>query len=250
MHLIDFGLCKLTEDKDRLNYTFCGSPEYMAPEIVKRTGYNCAVDFYCLGMLVYEMVVGGCPFEAQTQKELFSQIVSGQIRFPKTISPQLKLFLTQLLAKNPKERLGAKFGLAEIVNHPWCSDIDFVQIASKNMKPPIIPNIYQTNFAREFVETRLSLSENSPIPRHKNIKLGEEEIKTESERNRGQTMFMKFANFSFYSNIEDPYDKFHDSIFQEDSYRNTIDINDDMKRRNSRRTSIRSPPTKKVKYFY
>lgn len=209
----------------------------MAPEVVKRTGYNSAVDFYCLGMLLYEMVVGASPFDFQTQKELFAQITDGQIRFPKLMSPQLKLFLSQLLAKNPKERLGAKFGLSEIVNHPWCSDIDFVKIASKSVKPPIIPNIYQTNFAKEFVETRISLSENFVTPKYININADEDDLVADSERQRGQTMFMKFANFSFYSNVEDPYDKYHDSIFQtfdDDSVRHSGELLVDVKNRHPR----------------
>lgn len=184
------------------------------------------------------MVTGSCPFQCRTQKELFTQITNGQIRFPKTMSPQLKLFLSQLLAKDPKERLGSKFGLAEIVNHPWCSDIDFVQIASKSVKPPIIPDIQQTNFAKEFVETRISLTENSPIPRKNKIVDFEQHDVEESdtERNRGETMFMKFANFSFYSNIEDPYDKYNDSIFQaydDESYRHTVELTSEARRRSS-----------------
>lgn len=211
--MTDFGLCKTLEHKDELIYTFCGSPEYMAPEVIERTGYNYTVDFYSLGMLIYEMVVGRSPFIWKTEKELFKQITQGDIHFPSSISKQLKIFLSQLLAKDPKERLGAKYGLSEIVNHPWCSNLDFVSIASKKGKVPIVPNIYETNFAKEFISAKVSLR-TDPLTNHDLLR-SYDNLQIESDGDL--TMFMKFANFSFYSNIEDPYDKYQDSIFLPDN---------------------------------
>eukprot|EP00330_Aristerostoma_sp_ATCC50986_P005937 CAMPEP_0114602052 /NCGR_PEP_ID=MMETSP0125-20121206/24682_1 /TAXON_ID=485358 ORGANISM="Aristerostoma sp., Strain ATCC 50986" /NCGR_SAMPLE_ID=MMETSP0125 /ASSEMBLY_ACC=CAM_ASM_000245 /LENGTH=209 /DNA_ID=CAMNT_0001811917 /DNA_START=754 /DNA_END=1384 /DNA_ORIENTATION=- len=146
LHLTDYGLCKFVQDKHDLNYTFCGSPEYIAPELIKKTGYNFTVDFYTLGILIYEMSVGHPPFLARDQKDLFRRIVYDDIEFPSHLSSKLKSFISQLLNKNPKERLGAKDGLSEIVNHPWCKTIDFVSIVAKKKKGPIIPELYKTNF--------------------------------------------------------------------------------------------------------
>lgn len=142
LHLTDYGLCKIVKDKRDLNYTFCGSPEYIAPEIIKKSGYNFTVDFYTLGILIYEMSVGRPPFISSTQKDLFRRIVQDDLEFPSYLSPRLRSFITQLLNKNPKERLGAQNGLSEIVNHPWCKTIDFVSIVAKKKKGPMIPELY------------------------------------------------------------------------------------------------------------
>lgn len=87
LKLADFGLCKIVNNKDQLNYTFCGSPEYLAPEMILKTGYNFSIDYYCMGVLLYEMVVGHSPFNGLTQKELFQRILDHELRFPRFVSP-------------------------------------------------------------------------------------------------------------------------------------------------------------------
>lgn len=182
----------------------------MAPEVITKSGYNFSADFYTLGTLIYEMIIGRPPFESNRPKELFHKILTQEAYYPPHISPNLKMFLSQLLEKDPKERLGARYGLSEIVNHPWCRDLDFVQIASKKVKAPIVPDIYKTNFAREFIDARVTFMEgnakNEPAERlASQLNLNDEDD--------NPAMYRKFANFSFYSNIDDPYEKFQDSIF-------------------------------------
>mmetsp|Transcript_33130 Transcript_33130/g.30047 ORF Transcript_33130/g.30047 Transcript_33130/m.30047 type:complete len:211 (-) Transcript_33130:1251-1883(-) len=157
--LADFGLCKIVNSKHDLNYTFCGSPEYLAPELLSKSGYNFSVDFYCMGILLYEMVVGYPPFNGLSQKDLYNKIMDHQLRFPKYVSSSLRSFVSQLLAKDPKERLGYRDGLSEIANHPWLKCIDLAKVASKKVKAPIVPDLYATNFAKEFTDAKLSMDE-------------------------------------------------------------------------------------------
>ena len=191
----------------------------MSPEIIKRSGYNFSADFYTLGALIYEMVVGRPPFNADTNKELFQKILHQEVYYPSHISPNLKMFLSQLLEKNPKERLGARYGLPEIVNHPWCRDLDFVKIASKEVRAPIIPDIYKSNFAREFIDAKITVIETSPHIGQPGFSTNyiTPTMKFDTEIPSGidnPALYRKFANFSFYSNIDDPYEKFQDSIFE------------------------------------
>ena len=186
----------------------------MAPELLTEEGYTFTADLYALGMLIYEMITGNSPFMNINQSELFNQIKNQDIRYPDTMPPKLKSLLSQLLTKDPKDRLGSKYGLSEIVNHPWCADIDFVKVASKSAKPVFIPNLYKTYFAAEFTQARISLTNGihlSNCPQAMSI----DDWQYENEKRLGEekTKFKKFANFSFYSNIEDPYDKYLDSIF-------------------------------------
>lgn len=187
----------------------------MAPEIVTKTGYNYTTDFYSLGALIYEMTVGRPPFAANTHKDLFHKIINQDVTYPSHISPNLKMFLSQLLEKDPKERLGAKHGLAEIVNHPWCRDLDFVKIASKKVKAPIALDLYKTNFERQFLDARVSYIEdglsNEAMNHH-----GEGSLHTIGDstfRTDNPILYRKFANFSFYSNLDETFEKFEDSIF-------------------------------------
>eukprot|EP00330_Aristerostoma_sp_ATCC50986_P012864 CAMPEP_0114576994 /NCGR_PEP_ID=MMETSP0125-20121206/1710_1 /TAXON_ID=485358 ORGANISM="Aristerostoma sp., Strain ATCC 50986" /NCGR_SAMPLE_ID=MMETSP0125 /ASSEMBLY_ACC=CAM_ASM_000245 /LENGTH=103 /DNA_ID=CAMNT_0001765973 /DNA_START=1186 /DNA_END=1497 /DNA_ORIENTATION=- len=82
-----------------------------------------------------------------------------QLRFPKYVSSSLRSFVSQLLAKDPKERLGYRDGLSEIANHPWLKCIDLAKVASKKVKAPIVPDLYATNFAKEFTDAKLSMDE-------------------------------------------------------------------------------------------
>jgi len=187
----------------------------MAPEVITKDGYCNTVDFYSLGMLIYEMVVGRPPFVWDTHQELFKKIIKNDILFPKNMSSKLKSFLSALLHKDPKERLGAKNGLSEIVNHPWCEDLEFVKIASKKVKAPIKPDIYAINFSREFVDEEIHFGEDHTpqLDYRGSHRVVYEYGNNEAEERKDQAMYFKFANFSFNAQIDDPYDKFDDSIF-------------------------------------
>ncbi|CAD8167937.1 unnamed protein product [Paramecium pentaurelia] len=149
--LSDFGLSKPEMTPDDFAYSFCGSPEYMAPEMLMKTGHNYLVDCYCLGALLYELVTGLPPFYSHNTQDIYNSILTEQIQFPNYIhiSNLLKDLIQLLLQKNPEERLGHQNGIIEILHHKWFQDIDFKAIFQKQVKPPCKPYPLKYNFDEE-----------------------------------------------------------------------------------------------------
>jgi len=139
IHFADFGLSKVFKRKSDYHYTFCGTPEYMAPEVITGTGYNVLADYYSLGSLAYELVVGVPPFQraAGNSKEIFRNIVTKAPNMPTKISEEGRSFISGLLEKKPQNRLGAKQGYKELIEHPWFAGIDFKNLALRTMNGPI-----------------------------------------------------------------------------------------------------------------
>lgn len=137
--LADFGLSKQVDNLQSLNESHVGTEEYMAPELVAKKKYDYMVDFYSLGVVVYELLMGKTPFPCRsTDGGKFAENVhKKEPQIPAKFSPELKDFLARLLAKDPAKRLGAVNGADEIIAHPWLSDIDFRQIALGQIPAPI-----------------------------------------------------------------------------------------------------------------
>lgn len=148
LKIADFGLAKPNMDESLLAYSFCGSPEYMAPEMLKKNGHNYCVDIYCLGTFLYELVIGIPPFYSTNTKEMFQHILKKNIIIPDTInlSPEIKHLLRALLEKNPEKRLGFREGIEEIFRHPWCRKANIEAIARKKIDPPFKPNLFEFYF--------------------------------------------------------------------------------------------------------
>lgn len=106
--LTDFGMAKIIRDGE-LAETFCGTPEYIAPEVLDGKGYNKSADWWSLGILTYEMMFGLPPFYHSSQKEMFRKIKDGEFRFSDKVkvSDEAKDFIVKLLNRDPKKRLGA-----------------------------------------------------------------------------------------------------------------------------------------------
>lgn len=104
--LTDFGLSRITNERQSKWYTFAGTPEYLAPEIIKDQGYGQEVDWWSLGAILYEMLVGVQPFHHANQQRLLDNILCKDLRFPDTVSKQAKDLLKQLLNRDPTKRLG------------------------------------------------------------------------------------------------------------------------------------------------
>jgi protein kinase X len=138
--LIDFGFCKyLIEEK---TYTLCGTPGYLAPEVVAQSGHNHGADHWALGILVFEMLFGSSPFyyDGVEQNELFLSILDDPVVVPDSSSKLAKDFLMRILVKDPKARLGAK-DEAEIMDHQWFKDLDANALRNKSVVSPWQPSV-------------------------------------------------------------------------------------------------------------
>lgn len=159
--LCDFGLSKPDLPSGQLTNTFCGTTEYLAPEVLLDDhGYSKLVDFWSLGVLLFEMCCGWSPFYAEDTQQMYKNICFGKIRFPRgVIGEDGKQFVKGLLNRNPKHRLGAHRDAAELKEHPFFKSIDWVALANKQVPPPFKPNVESdestANFDPEFTNADL-----------------------------------------------------------------------------------------------
>jgi serine/threonine protein kinase len=154
--LCDFGLSKANLTKNDTTNTFCGTTEYLAPEVLlDEQGYTKMVDFWSLGVLVFEMCCGWSPFYAEDTQQMYKNIAFGKVRFPRdALSTEGRNFVKGLLNRNPKHRLGAIDDAEELKAHPFFFDIDWVALTKKNIVPPFKPKLKSaldtSNFDPEF----------------------------------------------------------------------------------------------------
>ncbi|CCL99436.1 uncharacterized protein FIBRA_01454 [Fibroporia radiculosa] len=154
--LCDFGLSKPDLRSDQLTNTFCGTTEYLAPEVLlDEHGYSKLVDFWSLGVLLFEMCCGWSPFYAEDTQQMYKNICFGKIRFPKgVICEDGKQFVKALLNRNPKHRLGAQRDAEELKEHLYFKSIDWKALSLKQVTPPFKPAVESdesvANFDPEF----------------------------------------------------------------------------------------------------
>ncbi|KAJ3115771.1 camp-dependent protein kinase catalytic subunit [Phlyctochytrium bullatum] len=139
--IADFGFAKRL-GKDERAMTFCGTPAYMAPEIILKYGYNKSVDWWSLGIVCYELQAGYSPFQAETALKIYENIVDGEMRWSSQIGPVSKDLLKKLLEMTPSRRLGSgKAGPREIKEHPWFKGLDWKAFEAKEAQAPHIPTV-------------------------------------------------------------------------------------------------------------
>jgi serine/threonine protein kinase len=140
LKLTDFGFAKVI--KDHRTYTLCGTPEYIAPEVLLNKGHGKPVDWWTLGILIYEMIVGYPPFVDEDPMGIYQKILSGKIVFPKLFDKNAKSLVKHLLTAELSKRFGnLKKGVDDIKEHKWFKDFTWDKLVAKEFKPPFVPAV-------------------------------------------------------------------------------------------------------------
>nr|XP_014434719.1 ribosomal protein S6 kinase alpha-2 isoform X1 [Pelodiscus sinensis] len=140
--ITDFGLSKEAIDHDKRAYSFCGTIEYMAPEVVNRRGHTQSADWWSFGVLMFEMLTGSLPFQGKDRKETMALILKAKLGMPQFLSTEAQSLLRALFKRNPSNRLGAGLdGVEEIKRHLFFVTIDWNKLYRKEIKPPFKPAV-------------------------------------------------------------------------------------------------------------
>ncbi|XP_051268233.1 serine/threonine-protein kinase N2 isoform X1 [Dicentrarchus labrax] len=159
VRIADFGLCKEGMGHGDRTSTFCGTPEFLAPEVLTDNNYTRSVDWWGLGVLIYEMLVGESPFPGDDEEEVFDSIVNDDVRYPRFLSPESVSLIQKLLQKNPEMRLGGgEEDASQIKRHKFFQSVDWDALLAKKVKPPFLPVIRApkdvSNFDEEFTHLK------------------------------------------------------------------------------------------------
>ena len=142
--LVDFGMCTegVINGRNMID-SFCGTLDYLAPEVLKRIPYDCGADLWSIGVLTYEMMLGKFPYIGNTETELIYTIQKATLKLPFYLSEAAKIFISSLLKENPTERLGydQESGRDEFRSARFFSQIDWAKLENREIAPPFVPSL-------------------------------------------------------------------------------------------------------------
>ncbi|NP_001037051.1 protein kinase, cGMP-dependent, type I [Bombyx mori] len=162
--LVDFGFSKKLQ-ASRKTWTFCGTPEYVAPEVIMNRGHDISADYWSLGVLMFELLTGSPPFTGSDPMKTYNKILKGidAVEFPRCITRNAANLIKKLCRDNPAERLGyQRGGITEIQKHKWFDGFNWEGLAQRSLEPPIVPTVNSAidthNFDQYPSEVRSSVS--------------------------------------------------------------------------------------------
>ncbi|XP_066549750.1 serine/threonine-protein kinase N2-like [Amia ocellicauda] len=156
--IADFGLCKENMGVSDRTSSFCGTPDFLAPEVLSEESYTRAVDWWALGVLLFEMMVGDCPFTGANERDLYESIVNDPVPFPQHLSNEAVSVMTRLMSKNPAWRLGAgERGAQDVMQHAFFRSVDWPGLEAQRVTPPFVPTV------REHKDVGDDLTSEAPV---------------------------------------------------------------------------------------
>ncbi|TKA82623.1 cAMP-dependent protein kinase type 2 [Friedmanniomyces simplex] len=138
--ITDFGFAKEVPD---ITWTLCGTPDYLAPEVVSSKGYNKSVDWWSLGILIFEMLAGFTPFwDSGSPLKIYENILKGRVKYPPYIHPDAQDLLGKLITADLTKRLGNLHGGSkDVMTHPWFAEVTWERLAKKDIDAPYVPPV-------------------------------------------------------------------------------------------------------------